>query len=756
MATYYVANAGSNSNNGTSSSTPFQTLAHAESVASQGDTINLNGGDTFSENVSFTVGVTLQSYGTGQGTIAGGTSPAVTFGSVGNWTINNLALTNSYVTDPGGTPPGVVQWEPTGSATFSNVAITNCTISGGLQGIRIVAGSTTTLLQGLTISGNTITNCILTGLIAGASGATAGTNYCTSNMLVTNNTFSNLPGDTSRGGGDGIVLQFVNVLAGPSVISSNTFHDLGAGCGASEGGGGTAIQLEGCTGVAIGPSNVFYNCFCTDVSADGGEAIDIDHACNSCSAFYNYGYDIDGAFLAGYSGTGFSGNVFYGNIGVNVARVDSGGIRLDLGSPDTGSGGYTFYNNTIICNNANPAVFVISGCQASKTLLNNAFITPAGVPTVQLANSTLTGLVMDGNYHQSGPGLFLVNDGTAYTTLAAWKTASSLEPSGIAAGSCYFPQSQPPAVLTPTTLNGAWAYSPVAGSPLTNAGANLSGTYAITPPVDFLGNAWSQNSIGAIYSVSAPNGYVATVLADNPIVFLRLAEPSGSSAADSLPGVELLTWTSPTLGGSVLIPGDRGTSVSFNGSSTYAQVGNSPAIPHTFSLSAVSFEAWFSTGTIASADQALLYSIDNGISVTVLNLSIADAGMLIVLRDVSSNTLHATFATGLAINTTYHMVLTWAGSNTVALYINGVSQAPTYVTQQTPAAWPMTNLFVGASSTPNSFFQGLMAGVAIYPTALSQARVTAHYEAGIATPLIFASTRFDGGFDTAYEGGMGQ
>lgn len=69
MATYYVANAGSNSNNGTSSSTPFQTIAHALTVVSSGDVINLHGGDTFSETCIPSVGCTVQSYGTGQATI---------------------------------------------------------------------------------------------------------------------------------------------------------------------------------------------------------------------------------------------------------------------------------------------------------------------------------------------------------------------------------------------------------------------------------------------------------------------------------------------------------------------------------------------------------------------------------------------------------------------------------------------------------------------------------------------------------------
>jgi hypothetical protein len=68
MPTYYVSNAGSDSNNGTSTSTPFLTIAHAESVAVNGTTINLLGTSTFPETNTFTdlEGLTIQSYGTGQ------------------------------------------------------------------------------------------------------------------------------------------------------------------------------------------------------------------------------------------------------------------------------------------------------------------------------------------------------------------------------------------------------------------------------------------------------------------------------------------------------------------------------------------------------------------------------------------------------------------------------------------------------------------------------------------------------------------
>ena len=78
MATYYVAATGSDSANG-SLGTPWATFSHAATVVSQGDTVLGNGGDTITDNPVFTVGITIQSYGVGQCTIAGGATSTLQF-----------------------------------------------------------------------------------------------------------------------------------------------------------------------------------------------------------------------------------------------------------------------------------------------------------------------------------------------------------------------------------------------------------------------------------------------------------------------------------------------------------------------------------------------------------------------------------------------------------------------------------------------------------------------------------------------------
>ena len=197
---------------------------------------------------------------------------------------------------------------------------------------------------------------------------------------------------------------------------------------------------------------------------------------------------------------------------------------------------------------------------------------------------------MDGNYHQSGDGLFLAKwNTTTYTSLAAWQAATGLEPSGVAAGHCHFVAPRPIPALTPTTLAGAIAYAPVVGSPLLNAGANMLGTYGIRPQNDFLGNLWTQNSIGAIYVTGTPNAYVAAVYADNPLMWFRLGETSGTDFADTVGTFPDGTFAHCTVGGTTIVPGDGSTSVAFNGTNSTAFT---PATTHAFALTSYTVEAW--------------------------------------------------------------------------------------------------------------------------------------------------------------------
>jgi hypothetical protein len=364
---------------------------------------------------------------------------------------------------------------------------------------------------------------------------------------------------------------------------------------------------------------------------------------------------------------------------------------------------------------------------------------PNGVASLVIAGTITTPFTIDGNYHQSGPGGFLATLNSANsTTLAAWRTATAREASSAGAGTIKFPQLQPPPIPsvppTGTTIPQASALAPISASPLIPGGVSLTGL-SITPGNDILGNAWSQDCIGAFYATgSALNAYATAVDALNPIMRLRLAEPVGSTAGacDSVPGIPALVWTSITPGGPNLCPVGGGTSYSFDG---IASVARSPAMatPYVFA-SAFSLEAWMEPTTVAPANQVIC-NFRNGSS-DAINLILNNDLLRFLIKD-ATNTLQAHPTSYLvAANAIIHVVCVWGGSNTLVIYVNGTSQALTYDNTNTPVNPQTTNLNLGTQGSLIRYYQGYLGPVNAYSTALTAPQVAALYTAGL--PPVFS------------------
>ena len=703
-------------------------MAHALSVATSGtDIVQGNGGDTFTENLLITVPVTIQSYGTGQATIAGGTGVAIQIMNAGNVTLNNLAISCSSSTYSGGSATILpIQHTTSGGTVYTGFTVTNCTITSGQQSLKITHSTADSGgLTGITIQGNTISGASLAGINIGAS-SVRGTNYNYSNILITQNVISNITASPNgNSSGNAIIMQECNTVAGPSIISFNTFHDLGA-LGGSQPDCGFAWQCEGCDGIIV-EYNIAYNLFAPDGSGShAGTAYDIDVQSSNCIVRYNYAYDCDGALLGVFSG--YNNNKMYGNIGVNVARLSIGGIDMELGVNATPGGTCWIFNNTVIVCSSRPCVWAsVASAMLGRVIANNALYAPIATSTVNVP-SPLGNFVMDGNYHQSGAGAFQATfNGTNYTTFSAWKTATSLEASGVAAGNAYLVQPQP----MPAALAGLTGYAPIAGSPLINAGANLQGAYGITPQPDALGNQWIQNTIGAVYPAAVPASYIAAVYQDDPICLFRLDEQSGPTFIDSAASTKIGTWTSATLGSTVLVPGDGATSIAFNGTASVGQTLALNALPAYSSFTA---EAWIKLTSVATSDQTIVAAYHNGFNYNPFRFYANLTTLSAFFIGASSGTLSGS-APGftLAINTLYHVAVTVTGT-TLTFYVDGVAQTTTYASRQ--AVLPgvgILEVLIGNGNVPAS--QGVFGNeslVALYPSALSGARLLAHYNAGLA------------------------
>ena len=365
-----------------------------------------------------------------------------------------------------------------------------------------------------------------------------------------------------------------------------------------------------------------------------------------------------------------------------------------------GADAVDLYSNTVNSSSAFPSIgiFGTNGTTASQTgkrILNNCLIAPAGVPTIAIFPSpnptgTLAGLVMDGNYHQSSDGNFLASwNGTSYTSLSAWQTATSSETSGVAAGNCHFVQPQPTPALTVATIAGASVYAPTSGSPLLGAGANLAGTYGITPTPDLLGNPWTQDTIGAINVAGTPDAYAAAVYQDNPIAFWRFAETSGTEFVDTVGGFTYGAWTAATLNQSTLVPGDGAPSVSINGSTAVGTVASSLV-----SLSAATITAWAKPTTVTGA-QIIFDGINVAGNTSQFALFLNGTVLQFYCKDLSGNLTTATASGFTAVaNTRYFFGATITGT-TITFAVNGTSYSPSYGSQVLPSTILIPNAYIG-------------------------------------------------------------
>lgn len=721
MSSYFVAATGNNSNNGLSAGAPFLTVAHAFSVAVNGDTISLNGGDSFAENLAgIAIGVTLTSYGTGRGTLAG-TSASDTIQFL-NWTTSaSINIVNVAISNAAHTGRLTLVFLVTDGATRSaGITIDGALITNGQQGINI---GTTTSFTGSTnnilIQNSTITGCGQYGIVINTTNG----NYNYSNVNINNCVITGITGfATASVSGIGIQLTGTTNTVAPNFIQNCTVSNCGASASGVSGNSGPTGMFPFNAKFVTMQHNVVHDIFAASDTGGDGMGVEIDFSNTSCTAIYNIVYNCQGAGIGFGSSTASGTHVLSNNIVINCASLATSTNACSVYMYNTGT--CVIANNTVISYGTFSCVNALAGNLANKTFLNNIFICPPGVATANLPTG-ITGLIMDGNYHQSGDGTFLSTiNGVNKTTLAAWLSATGFETSGVAAEHCHLVQPQP----VPTALSGATGYAPMSGAPVINAGANMLGTYSITPLNDFLGNVWSQNSIGAIYVAGTPTTFAGALAALNPLLWFRLSDASGATAfydqiPDCIPGV----YTSCTTGSPSIVQGDGGLSVAFNGSTSVARVATISQ-----SVTSVSWGAWFMPGVVTGTAFILDFNTAN-----LLYVAQASAQILTNVSDGTNKLQVSTTNANLVVGTPYFVAVTHAsGTSTVIVYINGVAATlGSYSLTGTgiPVTVPLGTASVGGPpSGATLFFTGSIQNAFVVSSVLTSGQVLALYQSGLA------------------------
>lgn len=206
------------------------------------------------------------------------------------------------------------------------------------------------------------------------------------------------------------------------------------------------------------------------------------------------------------------------------------------------------------------------------------------------------------------------------------------------------------------------------------------------------------------------------IYADTPQAYYRLNESSGTLASAMSGGVSAV-YQNVTLGQASGVT-DNQTSVAFNGSSSYIDVGD-----NFDSTNDATVEAWvYPTDTSGTRPIVSKHSGTRGYALELV------AGQLRFRVTNDAGTTHSvTGATSLSTNTWYHVVgVRNATAGTIRVFVNGIPDGTAAVSGT--AGTSATFLYIGSNGS--EFFAGNIDEVAIYSTPLGSTRIVAHTDAG--------------------------
>jgi regulation of enolase protein 1 (concanavalin A-like superfamily) len=492
MSTYYVSTSGSDSNNGTSTSSPWKSIAKVSSThLNPGDSVLFQGGKTFSGSLSLyndggssTDRVTISSYGSGDATISSGTAN-------GAWSLNSTGITFDnliFVGTLGNTfsQDGIRIENYSANTVRSGFTVENCTISGYAHGgVDFGSDASSEGLNDLTINNNNIYNNEEVGIESWSITTQSNTNITISNNLVHNNY-----GDGhSTVTGSGIMLQGLN----GAMVEYNSAYDNGL----KGGNGGVGIWCYSSNDVTF-QYNTSVGNFGSSIDGDG---FDFDADTSNSVMQYNYAADnTGGGFMLSQwmNDSDFTNDIIRYNISQNNGRAHNySGINI-WGKVLNAQ----IYNNTVYdspASNGGSSAFVISnttisGMYASNIhVANNIFVTTGGVPFVDFYAAAMTGasnIKFTGNvYYSYGGTSSFVWGSTTYSSFASWQSATGQEKVngadvGMYANPALTAPGQASSTALATQLSSVTAdYTLLSNTPILNAGVGLDSILSLAVPL---------------------------------------------------------------------------------------------------------------------------------------------------------------------------------------------------------------------------------------------------------------------------------
>jgi hypothetical protein len=226
--------------------------------------------------------------------------------------------------------------------------------------------------------------------------------------------------------------------------------------------------------------------------------------------------------------------------------------------------------------------------------------------------------------------------------------------------------------------------------------------------------------------------YSSTVLADSPIDYWQFSETSGTSAADSGSGAHVATHsTGVTVGVAGGVAG--GLCASYNGTGTATAAAG---VADFMALTTFSVECWVKYSVNNTDYPTFVRRDGNGKTFLVRTRNVSQSRGNIIEAYLNGQTVD-TGTTTFNDGNWHHVVVTYA-SATLNLYVDGVSYSNRNGTVSVGGSGTTFPVQIGTGTGSTETFNGSLDEVALYSTALSSTRITAHYNA--AQPVNITAT----------------
>lgn len=455
--TYYVDPAGNDSNNGTSSATPWQTISKVNAQTFlPGDQILFKAGGVWSGNLvlagsgSAGTPITVNMYGTGNKPVINGgglVNGSVTV-LVSNpyWEVNNLEVTNT--TSQAYAVTGIKVYNSSITAANNHVYVRNCYVhdvnSTGVGNTNYNKGT-----GGIIVSG--YFNDVLIDSCHVANSQIEGIRTTFSNPMSTNVTFSNNLIENIYG--DGIVMS--SVQSG-GLITHNTVHNACITNAANFAG----IWTYNENGTVVSHNEVYG---ITGGGPNDGEPFDADLTTNGDIFEYNYSHDNNRGFML-FMPSATNIVVRY-NLSVNDVNPSGGSDKMI---------NYTSTNTT-------------------NQIYNNTFYFTGSIPQFFEYTNTSSGFAFNSVFNNN-----IVVGGTV--------TQFSTQPitAGTFKNNCFYPAS-----LTQTNGPGGTVSGTIYGNPVfvnSTPGATTNFNLQNSSPCINTGTTMTSNGGVDYYGIALPSG----------------------------------------------------------------------------------------------------------------------------------------------------------------------------------------------------------------------------------------------------------